>query len=197
MTTFAAIADKVHAGQRIDEAEALFLFGYDDFLAVGELAAAMALHMGFGKERAEGLRVAGMLHDVGKINIPAEILSKPGLLSTIEFELIKGHAEAGYDILAAIHFPWPVAEMARQHHERQDGSGYPAGLAGEDILPEARILAVADVVEAMASHRPYRPALGLEAALAEVHSGAGTRFDAEVVAACERTFAEGFVFSEA
>ncbi len=164
---------------------------------VGELAAAMALHMGFGKERAEGLRVAGMLHDVGKINIPAEILSKPGLLSTIEFELIKGHAEAGYDILAAIHFPWPVAEMARQHHERQDGSGYPAGLAGEDILPEARILAVADVVEAMASHRPYRPALGLEAALAEVRGGAGVRYDDAAVAACEQVFAEGFAFSEA
>jgi len=164
---------------------------------VGELAAAMALHMGLGEERAEGLRVGGMLHDVGKINIPAEILSRPGLLSTMEFELIKGHAQAGYEILAAIHFPWPVAEMARQHHERLDGSGYPAGLAGEDILPEARILAVADVVEAMASHRPYRAALGLEAALAEVRGGAGVRFDAGAVAACEQVFAQGFAFSEA
>ena len=115
----------------------------------------------------------------------------------VEFDLIKGHPQAGYEILAAIHFPWPVAEMALQHHERQDGSGYPAGLSGDEIPLEARILAVADVVEAMASHRPYRPALGLEAALAEVRSGAGTGFDAEVVAACERVFAEGFVFSEA
>ena len=163
---------------------------------VGELAAAMALEMGLGDERAEGLHVAGILHDVGKITVPAEILAKPGLLAPTEFDLIKGHAQAGYDILAAIRFPWPVAAVALQHHERQDGSGYPAGLAGEEILPEARILAVADVVEAMASHRPYRAALGLEAALAEVRAGAGTRFDADVVAACEGVFAEGFVFSE-
>ena len=114
----------------------------------------------------------------------------------MEFGLIKGHAQSGFEILAAIHFPWPVAEMAVQHHERPDGSGYPRGLEGEEILLEARILAVADVVEAMASHRPYRPALGLDVALAEVRSGAGTRFDAAAVAACERAFAEGFVFSE-
>jgi PAS domain S-box-containing protein/putative nucleotidyltransferase with HDIG domain len=163
---------------------------------VGELAAAMAPHMGLGEEAAEGLRVGGLLHDVGKINIPAEILSKPGLLTMLELELIKGHAEAGYEILAAIHFPWPVAAMAQQHHERLDGTGYPRGLKGEQILLEARLLAVADVVEAMASHRPYRPALGLEAAFAEVHAGAGTRFEAAVVAACERVFAEGFAFTE-
>ena len=163
---------------------------------VSELAAALALHMGLGEESAEGVRVRGMLHDVGKITIPAEILSKPGRLSTMEFGSIKGHAEAGFEILAAIHFPWPVAEMALQHHERPDGSGYPAGLAGEEILLEARILAVADVVEAMASHRPYRPALGLDAALAEVRSGAGTRDEAAAVTACEQVLAQGFVFSE-
>ena len=163
---------------------------------VGELAAAMALRMELGEERAEGLRVGGLLHDVGKINIPAEILAKPGLLTTMEYELIKGHARAGYDILAAIHFPWPVAEMALQHHERADGSGYPGGLSGEDILPEARILAVADVVEAMASHRPYRAALGLDAALAEVRAGVGVRYDPAAVAACEHVFAAGFVFSD-
>ena len=163
---------------------------------VSELGAAMALHMGLGEERAEGVRVAGMLHDVGKINIPAEILSKPGLLTTMEFELIKGHARAGFEILEAIHFPWLVAEMTLQHHERQDGSGYPTGLRGDEILPDARILAVADVVEAMASHRPYRPALGVAAALEEVRSGAGTRYDADAVAACERVFAQGFVFIE-
>jgi len=163
---------------------------------VSELGAAMALHMGLGEDRAEGVRVAGMLHDVGKITIPAEILSKPGLLTAMEFELIKVHARAGFEILETIHFPWLVAEMTLQHHERQDGSGYPAGLKGDEILPEARILAVADVVEAMASHRPYRVALGVAAALEEVHSGAGTRYEAAAVAACERVFAQGFVFPE-
>jgi PAS domain S-box-containing protein/putative nucleotidyltransferase with HDIG domain len=163
---------------------------------VSELGAAIALHMGFDEERAEGVRVAGMLHDVGKITIPAEILSKPGLLTTMEFQLIKGHAQAGFEILETIHFPWVVAEMAQQHHERQDGSGYPEGLSGDEILPEARILAVADVVEAMASHRPYRAALGIEVALDEVRSGAGTRYEAAVVEACERVFAEGFAFTE-
>jgi HD-GYP domain-containing protein (c-di-GMP phosphodiesterase class II) len=155
----------------------------------------MALDMRFGEERAEGVRGAGMLHDVGKITIPAEILSKPGRLTTMEFELIKGHAQASFEILKAIHFPWLVAELAVQHHERQDGSGYPVGLKDDEILPEARILAVADVVEAMASHRPYRAALGVAAALAEVRSGAGTRYDATVVTACERVFEQGFVFS--
>src|SRR5665647_741353 len=163
---------------------------------VSQLGAAMALHMGLGEERAEGVRVAGMLHDVGKITIPAEILSKPGRLTTMEFELIKGHAQAGFEILQTIHFPWLVAAMTLQHHERQDGSGYPAGLRGDEILPEARILAVADVVEAMASHRPYRAALGVAAALEEVHAGAGTRYEAFAVAACERVFAQGFVFTE-
>jgi len=163
---------------------------------VSELGAAMALHMGLGEERAEGVRVAGMLHDVGKITIPAEILSKPGLLTTMEFQLIKEHAQAGFEILKTIHFPWLVAEMALQHHERQDGSGYPAALSGDDILPEARILAVADVVEAMASHRPYRSALGIVAALEEVHSGAGTRYEADAVAACELVFARGFAFTQ-
>jgi len=163
---------------------------------VSELGAAIALRMGLGDECAEGVRVAGMLHDVGKITIPAEILSKPGRLTEMEFELIKGHSQAGFDILKTIHFPWLVAEMARQHHERPDGSGYPEGLSGEQILPEARILAVADVVEAMASHRPYRAALGIEVALDEVRSGAGTRYEATAVEACERVFEEGFAFTE-
>jgi PAS domain S-box-containing protein len=164
---------------------------------VSELGVAIALRMGFREERAEGIRVAGMLHDVGKITIPAEMLSKPGRLSETEFLLIKGHSQAGFEILKTIHFPWPVAAMAVQHHERQDGSGYPEGLKGDEILPEARILAVADVVEAMASHRPYRAALGIEAALAEVRAGAGTRYEAAAVEACERVFEEGFAFSEA
>jgi PAS domain S-box-containing protein len=163
---------------------------------VSELGAAMALRMELGEECAEGVRVAGMLHDVGKITIPAEILSKPGRLTEMEFQLIKGHSQSSFDILETIHFPWQVAEMALQHHERQDGSGYPEGLSGDAILPEARILAVADVVEAMASHRPYRAALGIEVALDEVRSGAGTRYEAVAVEACERVFEDGFAFTE-
>jgi HD-GYP domain-containing protein (c-di-GMP phosphodiesterase class II) len=132
-----------------------------------------------------------MVHDVGKVTVPAEILTKPGRLSEIEFLLIKAHAEAGYEILRTIEFPWPVAELARQHHERLDGSGYPRGLTGDHILLEARILAVADVVEAMASDRPYRAALGLEAALAEIERGSGRLFDTSAVDACVRVFAGG------
>jgi PAS domain S-box-containing protein len=149
---------------------------------VSELATAIARHMGLDEESVRGVQVAGMLHDVGKIVIPAEILAKPGRLSAFEFELIKEHPQAGFDVLKAIDFPWPLAEITLQHHERLDGSGYPAGLKGEAVLPEARIIAVADVVEAMISHRPYRPALPLDAAMAELEDGAGSRYDA---AACE------------
>jgi HD-GYP domain-containing protein (c-di-GMP phosphodiesterase class II) len=122
--------------------------------------------------------------------MPAEILTKPGRLTDTEFMLIKAHAQIGYDILSGIEFPWQVAEMARQHHERLDGSGYPRGLVGEQILHEARILAVADVVEAMTSHRPYRPAIGLDKALAEIEEGRGSRYDPAVVEACLRLFRE-------
>jgi len=163
---------------------------------VSELATGMARHLELDEESVRGVQVAAMLHDLGKITIPAEILSKPGRLSATEFELIKGHSKAGFDILAAIDFGRPVAEIALQHHERQDGSGYPEGLRGNEIMREARILAVADVVEAMVSHRPYRPALGVAAALEEVRSGAGTRYDAHAAAACERVFEQGFVFTE-
>jgi len=163
---------------------------------VTELAVAMAAEMGRGEAAIEGLRLAGLVHDAGKLTVPAEILNKPSLLTPIEFELIKGHAAAAHQILKPIDFEHPVADIVAQHHERQDGSGYPAGLKDDEILPEARILAVADVVEAMASHRPYRAALGLEAALAEVRSGAGTRYEAAAAAACERVFAHGFVFTE-
>ena len=163
---------------------------------VTELATAIALELGLGEEAREGLAFAGEVHDIGKVGVPAEILSKPAALSDLEFSLIKQHPQAGRELLRAIRFRQPVAEIVGQHHERLDGSGYPEGLKGEEILPEARILAVADVVEAMASHRPYRPSLGLEAALAEVHAGAGRRYDAAAVAACERVFAQGFAFSE-
>ncbi|GEM_PF-3080273 len=157
------------------------------------LAAAIAVELGLDEEAREGLAFAGEVHDIGKIAVPAEILSKPGALNVEEFALIKRHPEVGLELLGAIHFRQPVAEIVGQHHERMDGSGYPEGLKGDEIMLEARIIAVADVVEAMASHRPYRQTLGIDAALAEVRGGAGTRYDAEVVAACERVIAAGFV----
>jgi len=160
------------------------------------LATAIAVEMGLSDEAVEGLAFAGEVHDIGKIGIPAEILSKPAALSEIELALIKQHPQAGRELLGDIRFRQPVAEIVAQHHERQDGSSYPAGLQGDEIMLEARILAVADVVEAMASNRPYRPALGLEAALEEVRAGAGTRYDDDAVAACELVFAQGFVFPE-
>lgn len=153
---------------------------------VGEIAAAIAAEMGLPEETQRGLRVAGDLHDIGKISVPAEILAKPARLTAVEFELIKQHAEKGYDILKSIDFPWPVAEIAHQHHERLDGSGYPRGLKGDQILPEARILAVADVLEAMSSHRPYRPGLGLDKALEEIEKNSGRHYDPAVVSACLR-----------
>jgi HD-GYP domain-containing protein (c-di-GMP phosphodiesterase class II) len=127
---------------------------------------------------------------LGKIHVPAEILSKPGHLSQIEFELIKNHAQAGYEIIKEVQFPWPIAQMVLQHHERLDGSGYPQGLKGEQILPEANILAVADVVEAMISHRPYRPSLGLDAALEEIEKNRGVRYAPAVVDSCIALFRE-------
>jgi putative nucleotidyltransferase with HDIG domain len=157
---------------------------------VAEIAVAIGAELGFDSHRQEGLRVAGYLHDVGKMAIPAEILAKPGKLSRVEFALVKGHAQASYDILKNVEFPWPVAQVALQHHERLDGSGYPQGLKGDEILFEARILAVADVVEAMATHRPYRPGLGIEKALAEIERCRGSGFDPVVVDACLGLFRE-------
>ena len=157
---------------------------------VGDLAGAIGTELGLDADRVEGLRVAGNLHDVGKITVPSEILSRPGKLSALEYQMIQAHAQAGYEVLKGVQFPWPLAEVALQHHERLDGSGYPQGLMGDAILLEARIMAVADVVEAIASHRPYRAALGLEAALAEIESGSGCRFDPAVVQACLKLFRE-------
>ena len=157
---------------------------------VAEIAVAIGREMGLPDDRIEGLRVGGYLHDVGKVSIPTEILSKPGRLSPVEMELIRTHAQAGYDVLKDIEFPWPVAQIALQHHERIDGSGYPKGLKGEDIILEARITAVADVVESMATHRPYRPALGLDKALAEIERGSGSLYDPQVADACLRLFRE-------
>jgi len=155
---------------------------------VSDLARAIAHEMGLPGDQIEGIRVAGVIHDIGKISIPSEILSKPSKLSLVEFELIQVHPEAGYEILRDVEFPWPIARTVLQHHERMDGSGYPNGLKGEEILPEARILAVADVVESMASHRPYRPTLGIEAALEEIGKNRGTLYDKTAVDACLRLF---------
>jgi PAS domain S-box-containing protein len=161
---------------------------------VTSLAVAIADELRLDDEVRQGLAFAGWAHDIGKISVPAEILSKPGALQPEEFAIVMEHSPAGREILEGIRFRQPVAEIVGQHHERLDGSGYPDGLRGEEILLEARILAVADVVEAMASDRPYRAGLGVDVALAEVRAGAGVRYDAEVVAACERVFAGGFVF---
>ncbi len=146
--------------------------------------------MDLPSDMIEGIRVAAVIHDIGKVSVPAEILSKPGKLTQNEFELIKDHAETGYDILKDVEFPWPIAEMIRQHHERLDGSGYPRGLKGNDMLMEARVIALADVVEAIASHRPFRPAHGIEVALDEIRKNRGILYDPEVVDACLRLFTE-------
>jgi PAS domain S-box-containing protein len=154
------------------------------------LARAIATEMGLPREKIEGLRMAGSIHDIGKLSIPAEILSKPTKLTNIEFSLIKEHARAGYEMLKDVESPWPLAEIVHQHHERMDGSGYPGNLKGDEILMEARILAVADVVESMASHRPYRPAIGIQAALEEIEKNKGILYDDAVADACLRLFRE-------
>ena len=157
---------------------------------VGIISADIAREMGWSEEKCHTLQLIGLVHDIGKMSIPAEILSKPGLLSRIEFELVKTHAENGYQILKDVDFPLPIAQIIREHHERMDGSGYPQGMKGEETLLESRILAVADVLESMASHRPYRPALGIEAALKEIESHRMQHFDPEVVDAMLRLFRE-------
>lgn len=159
---------------------------------VSSLSLAIARQLGMDEERIKGIRMGAMIHDIGKIQTPAEILSKPGRLSEAEYLIIKEHPKTGYEILKDIHFPWPVAEIALQHHERIDGSGYPQGLKGGDICLEARIVAVADVVEAMGTHRPYRAGLGKDAALEEISGKKGTLYDPDVVDACLDIFAKGY-----
>jgi putative nucleotidyltransferase with HDIG domain len=146
--------------------------------------------MGLSEEQIEGIRMAGLIHDIGKINIPAEILTKPGHLSEIQYNMVKIHPQVGCDILREIKFPWPVAQIVLQHHERMDGSGYPHGLSGKEILVEARILAVANVVEAMISHRPYREAHDIKDALKEISQHKGVFYDPAVVDACLKLFSE-------
>jgi PAS domain S-box-containing protein len=160
-----------------------------------KLACIIAKEMGLSGEQINGLHFAGIIHDLGKIQIPAEILSKPGRISEAEFDMIKNHPQVGYDILKKMDFPWPIAHIILEHHERMNGSGYPQGLSGKDIVLEARILGVADVVEAMSSHRPYRPALGIDKALEEISKNRGTLYDPKVVDACAKLLIEkGFKF---
>ncbi len=158
---------------------------------VTQLALAISRSLGYPEDACHTLRVAGMLHDIGKLGVPAEILSKPSALSRIELELVRTHPQVAYEILGDVGFPGPVAEIVLQHHERLDGSGYPRGLSGAAILPEAKVLAIADVVEAMASHRPYRPALGIAAALDEIRAGRGTHYDPQAVDVCVGLFESG------
>jgi putative nucleotidyltransferase with HDIG domain len=178
----------IHAVAMITESRDPYTAGHQE--RVSRLAVAIASDLGFEEKDIEGIRIGGLVHDIGKVCVPAEILSKPTRLSEAEFSLIKNHPRVGYETLMKIEFPWPLNRMVLQHHERLDGSGYPRGLKGEAIIMEARILAVADVVEAMVSHRPYRPACGLDKALEEVKRGKGATYDARVVDCCIRLFAE-------
>jgi PAS domain S-box-containing protein/putative nucleotidyltransferase with HDIG domain len=163
---------------------------------VAQLAVAIGREMDFSLNRLEGIRVAGLLHDIGKIAVPIEILSKPGELTPLECEFIKSHCRIGFDLLDQIPFPWPVRQAILQHHERLDGSGYPEGLTDQDIILEAKIIGVADVVEAMVCARPYGPAQGIDQALAEINQKAGLLYDREVVNICLKLFVEkGFSFT--
>jgi putative nucleotidyltransferase with HDIG domain len=162
---------------------------------VAKLSSAIARELGLSEDHIRGIRMAALIHDIGKINVPAEILSKPTRLNDIELSMVRAHPQVGYNILKTIDFPFPVEKVVLQHHERLDGSGYPNGLSGDDIILEARILGVSDVVESMASHRPYRPAMGIEAALARIRQEKGTCFDPSVVDACVDLFQnKGFKF---
>ncbi|MFZ1982425.1 MAG: HD domain-containing phosphohydrolase, partial [Smithella sp.] len=165
-------------------------------LRVADLARAIATEMGLPQDKIDGIRMAGSIHDIGKLSIPVEILSKPTKLTDIEFTLIKGHSKIGYEMLKDVESPWPLAQIVYQHHERMNGTGYPRNLKGDEILMEARIMTVADVVEAIASHRPYRAALGVEIALEEIEKNKGVFYDATVADACLRLFREkGYQFT--
>jgi HD-GYP domain-containing protein (c-di-GMP phosphodiesterase class II) len=159
-------------------------------LRTADLACAIATEMGLTQEKIDGIKMAGSIHDIGKLSIPSEILSKPTKLTNIEFSLIKEHSRSGYEMLKNVESPWPLAQIVYQHHERMDGSGYPRNLKGNEIIMEARIMAVADVVEDMASHRPYRPSLGIDIALEEIEKNKGILYDDVVADACLRLFRE-------
>ena len=183
--------ETVHALSALVEMRDPYTAGHQN--RVAKIAQAIAKKMNLPDDRIQGILVASMIHDVGKISVPSDILSKPGRLSEVEFELVKQHPKTGYEILKGIDFAWPVAEIVLQHHEKMDGSGYPQGLKGEEIILESRIITVADVVEAMGFHRPYREALGLDAALEEIRNNRGILYDPQVVDACLEIFLkEGF-----
>ncbi|MFC2083239.1 PAS domain S-box protein [Candidatus Bipolaricaulota bacterium] len=186
----AAFEGALKALGQVTEARDPYTSGHQQRVAA--LASAIAEHMELSPERLAAIHAAGLMHDIGKVSIPAELLSKPSRLSENEMEFIKGHAQVGHDILASIEFPWDLASIVLQHHERVDGAGYPHGLKADAILLESRILAVADAVEAMSSHRPYRPALGIGHALEEIAEERGKRYDSDVVEACLNVFEEGF-----
>ena len=163
---------------------------------VCELAITIGKELNITEEQLQGVKFAAMIHDIGKISVPADILSKPGKIGINEFEVVKGHSQTGYELLNKINFPWPISDIVHQHHERLDGSGYPNGLKENDILLEAKIIAVADTVEAMTAHRPYRPALGIDKAIDEINTNRGKYFDPNVVDACIKIFNNGFQFSD-
>ena len=181
MTRFVEIKDPYTAGHQA---------------RVAELSLEIAKNLGFYPNRLEGLHIAATLHDIGKVFVPAEILAKPGKLLPLEFELIKTHSKQGADILSSIEFPFPITDFIEQHHEKLDGSGYPNNLTSDEITLEAKIIAVADIVEAMSQHRPYRPALGIEKALATIKEMAPIKLDQKIVDTCIELFNDGFSFSK-
>jgi PAS domain S-box-containing protein/putative nucleotidyltransferase with HDIG domain len=190
-----ALEDTITAIARAVEARDLYVAGHQR--RVAQLAVAIAKEMGLDDDRVEGIYMGAIIHDIGKINLPAEILNKPARLFDTEFSLVKSHPEVGHNILKDVKLPWPVAQIVQQHHEHLDGSGYPYGLQGDDILLESRIVCVADVVEAMAGHRPYRPAKGIKKALGEIEKHKGTFYDSKVVDACVRLFHNNkFIFEK-
>lgn len=188
-----ALSGTLTALARITEARDPYTAGHQS--RVGSLASVIAAELGLSSDLVERIRDAGAVHDVGKVALSSEILIKPSRLTELEYRMIQRHARIGYEILSKASLPWPIPEVALQHHERLNGSGYPSALVGDDIIVPARIVAVADVVEAMSNHRPYRPAVGLEQALDQVASNAGTLYDADVVAQCLKVFEGGFEFA--
>jgi putative nucleotidyltransferase with HDIG domain len=187
-----ALDDTVNALASAVESRDPYTAGHQQ--RVARLSCAIAKEMGLPDKQIEGIRLASLLHDVGKLYVPAEILSKPGKLNEAEMALVQKHPEVGYEILKEIEFPWPVAEIVLQHHERMQGDGYPSGMHGENILLEARILGVADVVEALLSHRPFRPALGVNKALEEITKYRGYYYDPVVVDVCVKIFEEKWMW---
>ncbi len=183
--------DSIHAMSIALEFRDPYTAGHQ--VRVSNLSTAIANKMQLSENQSNGIYLASIIHDIGKIYIPAEILTRPRRLTDLEFKIIQTHAEAGYQILKDVDYPWPIAETVYQHHERLDGSGYPRGLTGNDIIIEAKIISLADVVEAMVSHRPYRPSMGIEAALEEIKNNSGTLYDSEIVKACLSLFEEGYV----